>query len=170
MSKAVKTTVPIESPLDIYKEVVAEQESQIVAHDAHDSRSIIPADNVDADGIPWATVGENIRKGSKGAPTKEDALNIISALLDIDLSIEEVTCTLKPSTPISVDNPHFNGKNEVITSNKKIVGFFVISSEIKNGNGVLAMRSFGALNNTITLQSTGPTAITGTVKLAVLLA
>lgn len=135
-----------------------------------DERQMIPADNVDADGTPWATVGENIRKGSKEAPTKEDALNMLSALLGVDLSLEEVTCTLKPSEPIKVDNPVFTGKYEVITSNKMIVDFFVISSTIKSGNGVLAMRSFGGIGNTITMQISGANAITGTVKLAVLLA
>lgn len=132
-------------------------------------RQMIPADNVDTNGIAWLTVGENIRKGAKGEPTKKDALNIISALLGINISIENVTCTLKPGAPIKVDNPVFTGKNEVITSSKKIVSFFVISSTITSGNSVLSMRSFGGLNNAITMQAVGENSITGTIKLAVLL-
>lgn len=134
-----------------------------------DERQMIPADNVDNNCTAWATIGENIRKGCKGAPTKEDALNTLSALLGVDLSIEEVTCTLKTNEHITVDNPVFTGGNEVISSNKMIVGFFVISSDIKSGNG-LAMCSFGAIGNTITMQNSASSAITGTVKLAVLLA
>lgn len=131
---------------------------------------MIQADNVDANGVAWATVGENIRKGAKGLPTKDDALNIISALLGVDLSLEEVTCTLKPSVPIAVDNPIFTGRKEIITASKTIVGFFVISSTIKSGNGVLSMRSFGGFGNTITMQTDSGNAITGNIKLAVLLA
>ena len=32
-----------------------------------DERQMIPADNVDAEGTAWATVGENIRKGKNGS-------------------------------------------------------------------------------------------------------
>lgn len=174
MAKAVKTRVPIESPLDIYKEVVAEPESQIDAqnaHDYYDSRSIIPADNVDEDGTAWATVGENIRKGSKVAPTKENALNMLSALLGIDISVEEVTCTLVPSNPIGVDNSDFIGRNEIIEAKSKtIVGFFVLESNISYGNAAITMRSFAGRKNSITMQFIGVNALTGTIKLAVLLA
>lgn len=135
-----------------------------------DERQMIPADNVDADGTPWATIGENIRKGAKGVPTKEYALNIMSALLGVDLSLEEVTCTIKPHVPIAVDNSNFTGKNETIISTKKLLVFFVISSTITSGDAILAMRSFGDVGNTITMQIAGSNAITGTIKLAVLLA
>ena len=135
-----------------------------------DERQMIPADNVDANGTPWATVGENIRKGSKGAPTKDDALNMLSALLGVDLSLEVVTCTLKPREPVAVDNHIFTGKNETIISSKMIVGFFVVASTVQSGSGNLCMRSLKNFGNAITLQNLGESAITGTIKLAVLLA
>lgn len=137
----------------------------------YDDRQMIPADNVDEDGTPWATVGENIRKGSKIAPTKENALNMLSALLGVDISVEEVTCTLVPSKPIGIDNSDFIGRNEIIEAKSKtIVSFFVLESNISSGNAAITMRSFIDRKNSITIQITGANALTGTIKLAVLLA
>lgn len=47
---------------------------------AGDDRQMIPADNVDAEGTAWATVGENIRKGTKEIPSIDAALNTISEI------------------------------------------------------------------------------------------
>ena len=43
-------------------------------------RQMIPADNVDAEGTAWATVGENIRKGAKKIPSIDESLNTINGL------------------------------------------------------------------------------------------
>ncbi len=82
------------------KEVVEqEDESQIVAHDDHDdyydSRSIIPADNVDADGVPWATVGENIRNGKKNyginflASLFSDIFGVEMQIVDVEINMTQ---------------------------------------------------------------------------------
>nr|DAE52326.1 MAG TPA: hypothetical protein [Caudoviricetes sp.] len=157
------------------KEVVElEDESQIVAQDAHDdyydSRSIIPADNVDADGVPWATVGENIRNGAKAPSSKEKVLEAISALLDTDVKYEVVNCTLSPGRNIVVDNTLFVGRSTSITSSKTIILFFVLSCNINSGNNMLSFLLNQNVNNTILIQNTSNSAITGTIKLGVLLA
>lgn len=81
------------------KEVVEqEDESQIVAQEAHDdyydSRSIIPADNVDADGVPWATVGENIRKGSKNYAS-DFLASLFSGFFGFEMQIVNVEINLR---------------------------------------------------------------------------
>lgn len=99
------------------KEVVElEDESQIVAQDAHDdyydSRSIIPADNVDADGVPWATVGENIRKGAKNVNI-ELAEKMYSAILGFDVEIVNVTLDLSKEQ-ITTSDPRVTGSNNAV--------------------------------------------------------
>ena len=103
------------------KEVVEqEDESQIVAQDAHDdyydSRSIIPADNVDADGVPWATVGENIRKGAKNVGI-ELAEKMYSAILGLDVEIVDVTLNLSATNIKTSDARVVGGKNVVFIDN-----------------------------------------------------
>lgn len=61
--------------------------------DYYDSRSIIPTDNVDADGVPWATVGENIRKGSKEV-SHSFVEKIYSTLLGVDVEILTIHCKI----------------------------------------------------------------------------
>lgn len=53
---------------------------------AGNERQMIPADNVDAEGTAWATVGENIRKGVRKIPSIDAALNTISELKE-DISV-----------------------------------------------------------------------------------
>lgn len=47
---------------------------------AGNDRQMIPADNVDAEGTAWATVGENIRKGAKKIPSIDESLNTINGI------------------------------------------------------------------------------------------
>lgn len=159
------------------KEVVEqEDESQIVAQDAHDdyydSRSIIPADNVDANGVPWTTVGENIRKGAKESPSKEKVLEALSSLFGVKISYEEVNCTLTPNQAIIVDNNKFIGTNYAIRPlSSVVVAFFFLSSKTTTGtSNVVCQLAKGNNNINIVMQNTRDNAVTGTLKLGVLLA
>lgn len=158
------------------KEVVEqEDESQIVAQDAHndyyDSRSIIPADNVDADGVPWATVGENIRNGAKASPSKEKVLEALSALLGVEVKYEVVTCTIKADTIVSTDNALFIGEKNSIRSRKTILAFFILSTNSNSGfANIISQFSSGVNTVHINMQGSGVNAINGIVKLGVLLA
>lgn len=69
---------------------------------ADDDRQMIPADNVDAEGTAWATVGENIRKGKNGSGgsgggggdatiTKETIANFYNALTGGDWRVADMT-------------------------------------------------------------------------------
>lgn len=73
---------------------------------AGNDRQMIPADNVDAEGTAWATVGENIRKGKNGSGgsggsggggdatiTKETISNFYNALTGGDWRIADMTIT-----------------------------------------------------------------------------
>lgn len=72
---------------------------------AGNDRQMIPADNVDAEGTAWATVGENIRKGKNGSGgsgggggdatlTKETIANFYNALTGGDWRVADMTITL----------------------------------------------------------------------------
>ena len=73
---------------------------------------MIPADNVDAAGTAWATVGENIRKGKNGSGgsggggdatiTKETIANFYNALTGGDWRVADMTITLQTA---STDQP-----------------------------------------------------------------
>ena len=105
------------------EDVEQEDESQIVAQDAHDdyydSRSIIPSDNVDYDGVPWATVGENIRKGAKNVNI-ELVEKIYSAILGIDVEIVNVTLDLSKAR-ITTSDPRVTGGNNAVFIDNKFV-------------------------------------------------
>ncbi len=107
------------------KEVVEqEDESQIVAQEAHDdyydSRSIIPADNVDADGVPWATVGENIRNGAKDVGIKM-LEKMYSAVLGFDVELVDVEVFLNDSKLKTSDSRVRPGDNAVFIENPFIL-------------------------------------------------
>lgn len=77
---------------------------------AGDDRQMIPADNVDAEGTAWATVGENIRKGKNGSGgeatlTKETIANFYSALTGGDWRVADMTISYRTeqSDPPSVE-------------------------------------------------------------------
>ena len=62
---------------------------------AGDDRQMIPADNVDADGTAWATVGENIRHGSKDVVYRKELIDaFVSAVLGTDSEVITVECDL----------------------------------------------------------------------------
>lgn len=118
------------------KEVVEqEDESQIVAQDAHDdyydSRSIIPADNVDADGVPWVTVGENIRQGKNLTIDRNLLTELFSALIGSEVKIIEAVCTIAPSTDIKVDNPDLTGGPTGVYLKKSGIISLVLVSDVK---------------------------------------
>lgn len=69
---------------------------------AGNDRQMIPADNVDAEGTAWATVGENIRKGKNGSGgsgggggdatiTKETIANFYNTLVGGDWRVADMT-------------------------------------------------------------------------------
>lgn len=153
-----------------------ETDNDMTLKDAHDdyydSRSIIPADNVDADGVPWATVGENIRKGAKVSSSKEKILEALSTLIGMTLSYEEVNCTLAPNEYIIVDNPIFSTTKYAIYSNTKlVVGFFILSSNITSGYANLGFQTANGVNRiNINMQNVTETGLTGTLKIGVLVA
>ena len=58
-------------------------------------RQMIPADNVDAEGTAWATVGENIRHGAKDVVYRKELLDaFVSAVLGTDSEVITVECDL----------------------------------------------------------------------------
>lgn len=127
----------IEQEEVLTQQLADEVESRIVTQDAHDdyydSRQMIPADNVDADGVPWATVGENIRKGHNGVISKQIAIEMLSALLGTQIEIETVNVVVTKSTPLTIDNTKFKVTNASIYSvEKSIIGFFC-KSDVTNG-------------------------------------
>ena len=75
---------------------------------ASNDRQMIPADNVDAEGTAWATVGENIRKGKNGSGgsggsgggggdatlTKETIANFYNSLVGGDWRVADMTISL----------------------------------------------------------------------------
>lgn len=77
---------------------------------ASNERQMIPADNVDAEGTAWATVGENIRKGKNGSGgsggggggdatiTKETIANFYNSLTGGDWRVADMTITRDFST------------------------------------------------------------------------
>lgn len=82
---------------------------------AGNDRQMIPADNVDAEGTAWATVGENIRKGKNGSGgsggggdatlTKETIANFYNALTGGDWRVADMTISYRTaqSDPPSVE-------------------------------------------------------------------
>ena len=81
-----------------------------------DIRQMIPADNVDAEGTAWATVGENIRKGKNGSGssgggggdttlTKETIANFYNSLTGGDWRVAdmEIAFNTSVSNPPTVD-------------------------------------------------------------------
>lgn len=78
-------------------------------------RQMIPADNVDAEGTAWATVGENIRKGKNGSGgsggggdatiTKETIANFYNSLVGGDWRVADMTISYRTaqSDPPSVE-------------------------------------------------------------------
>lgn len=80
---------------------------------AGNDRQMIPADNVDAEGTAWATVGENIRKGKNGSGgsgggggdatlTKETIANFYNSLTGGDWRVADITIMLQTT---STDQP-----------------------------------------------------------------
>lgn len=79
---------------------------------AVNDRQMIPADNVDAEGTAWATVGENIRKGKNGSGgsggggdatiTKETIANFYNSLVGGDWRVADMAITLNTT---SIDQP-----------------------------------------------------------------
>lgn len=102
------------------QEIVAKKDTNI-----YDGRQMIPADNVDADGKAWPTLGENIRHGVNGAFDRAKAIEMLSALLGHTVEVEEVTCVLKPGATITVDNPKFIGHSELIEAKTKTIAGFL---------------------------------------------
>lgn len=84
---------------------------------AGNDRQMIPADNVDAEGTAWATVGENIRKGKNGSGgsggggggdatlTKETIANFLNTLTGGDWRVADMTISYRTaqSDPPSVE-------------------------------------------------------------------
>ena len=87
---------------------------------AGDGRQMIPADNVDAEGTAWATVGENIRKGKNGSGgsggsggggggdatlTKETIANFYNSLTGGDWRVADMTITFdtRDTNPVNVE-------------------------------------------------------------------
>lgn len=134
----------------------------------YDDRHMIPADNVDANGTTWVTVGENIRHGSNGTPNKEEALEMLSTLLGVKLSYEEVTCTLTPNKAVSTDNHNFIGTTDGITSVKQIVSYFVLNNNTTGGS--TSMTYYNLKGKLYILLQASSNPLTGTIKLGVLLA
>lgn len=166
-------SITIEQEEILTQQLADAVESQIAVQDAHDdyydSRSIIPADNVDADGVPWATVGENIRKGAKSIST-ETLEKLFSALLGKPARIEYLTCTITPNETLTVDNKIFTGRTIVISANNyDIAAFFVINSNITNGDTLLSLKPFANLSTTISVRSNVASAVSGTVSLCAVL-
>lgn len=73
-----------------------------------DERQMIPPDNVDSNGTPWATVGENIRYGAKEyRDGKEMLASFASAVLGTDSEVITLECDLSGET-ISFLPSHHN--------------------------------------------------------------
>ena len=82
-----------------------------------DERQMIPADNVDAEGTAWATVGENIRKGKNGSGvsggggggdatlTKETIANCYNSLTGGDWRVADMTITFdtRDTNPVTIE-------------------------------------------------------------------
>lgn len=88
------------------KKKVTEKPMTLSLRDAKtgNDRQMIPADNVDAEGTAWATVGENIRKGKNGSGgsgggggdatlTKETIANFYNSLTGGDWRVADMTIT-----------------------------------------------------------------------------
>lgn len=85
------------------------------AEKAINDRQMIPADNVDAEGTAWATVGENIRKGKNGSGgsggggggdatiTKETIANFYNTLVGGDWRVADMTIKY---TSGGTESPH----------------------------------------------------------------
>lgn len=78
---------------------------------AANDRQMIPADNVDAEGTAWATVGENIRKGKNGSGgsggggggdatlTKETIANFYNSLTGGDWRVADIEVAFTTAGP-----------------------------------------------------------------------
>lgn len=158
------------------KEVVEqEDESQIVAQEAHDdyydSRSMIPADNVDATGVPWATVGENIRFGANAIIDLNKVNDIFSLIIGYDVEIQHVVCTLHGSNKsITVDNSLFKGGTSgVYLSSGVISGFMLTGSSLTNSNREPVNLVPDATQVSYIKLKEPSTITTGTISLAVII-
>lgn len=100
------------------KKKVTEKPTTLSLRDAKAGAGIqmIPADNVDAEGTVWATVGENIRKGKNGSGgsgggggdatlTKETIANFFNSLTGGDWRVADMTISYRTaqSDPPSVE-------------------------------------------------------------------
>lgn len=135
MARKAKTnddSTAIEQEEILTKQLADEVEKQIVAQDAHDdyydNRQMIPADNVDADGVPWVTVGENIRKGAKYVDIDNLILKMLSALTGVNGTKYEFVNIVKSKnlTP----GFHMSPDNTAVFKDKgNIVGFFLLKTD-----------------------------------------
>ena len=98
---------------------------------AGNDRQMIPADNVDAEGTAWATVGENIRHGAKDTGIGKEFLNaFVSAVLGTDSEVITVECDLSGDM-ITYSPTHHNiegGTNYLIFKSN----FMILSVNLNN--------------------------------------
>lgn len=98
---------------------------------AGNDRQMIPADNVDAEGTAWATVGENIRHGVKDIRIGKKFLDAFaSAVLGTDSEVITVECDLS-GDKITYSPIHHNiegGTNYLIFK----ANFMILSVNLSN--------------------------------------
>lgn len=89
----------------------------------YDGRQMIPADNVDADGKAWPTVGENIRQGTKDVGI-EMAEKMYSAILGKKMHIVPVICDMSEDI-IKTNSIQVNGGDVFV---QPVADFFLIGA------------------------------------------
>lgn len=100
---------------------------------AGDDRQMIPADNVDAEGTTWATVGENIRYGVKenNVVFRKELLDaFVSAVLGTNAEVITIECDLSGDN-ITYSPIHHNilgGTNYLIFKSD----FMILSVNLNN--------------------------------------
>lgn len=98
--------------IKVQKKTVSKKADQNI----YDGRQMIPADNVDADGKAWPTVGENIRKGTKDINEKL-AEKMYAEILGFDVEIVDVTLDLSKTNITTTDPRVIGGNNAVFIDN-----------------------------------------------------
>ena len=87
----------------------------------YDERQMIPADNVDAVGVAWATVGENIRKGANGVSTDTTFVEkLIESLTGISVKVTTIHYdrTNADGARCTVDAEELKSTIRIATSNQ----------------------------------------------------
>lgn len=161
------------------KEITATQQTEAITRaialqaarvdqNIYDGRLMIPADNVDADGKSWPTVGENIRFGEK-ITSNMTMLKNISNLLGVDVIYETTNVIIAPNTPIVTDNPNFGTtKNRLYYKSGSIVAFFILNTSINSDEQVVVMTVSSSNSTMLTIRNSSSAALNGNVTIGAL--